>query len=198
MTRESGFSLVEVLMALGLTAMIGLAGTLLLQQTLRAGRTAETHAESQASLITGHRLLTEDLANATPRRARDAAGLGPSRGFYAEDGFDGPRFGFVRAGWSNPGLRAARGDLMRVEYALVENQLIRRAWLAADPADHTPVAERIIADQVTSARLRYRAGEAWYESWPPERATLPELIELQLVFADADVLTQVFLVGSGR
>ena len=98
---EAGFTLVELLVALAIFALISVAGVTL----LRSGSDTQLAVKDRLEdLSRSNRLanaIEGDLAQAVARPVRDQAGE-PVPAFIQEDASTpGSLFGFVRAGWSN-------------------------------------------------------------------------------------------------
>ena len=198
MTRTAGFSLVEMLVALAVTSMLAIAGSMLLVQTLRSGNMVENRTDMVKGLNIAHSQLRDDLANATLRKTRSPDGLDGAQAFRGGLGGIGtrdPLLVFTRSGWANPGSADTRGDLQRVEYFLQEDRLVRRAWLRPDPVRNTPYADRTVTEGLSGVGLRFFVGGAWRLDWVGQDKNLPELVELTFVYSQNDELRQMFLVG---
>jgi general secretion pathway protein J len=125
-----------------------------------------------------------------PRATRNEAG-DPTPAFEGAP----DRFALVRAGWDNLD-DAARPNLQRVEYALVDGRLLRRQWPMLDGAAAEPAAA--VLDRVTALRLRYRSRDGWRERWDAIRTDLlPRAVELIVTQAGGPEYRYVFLVGAG-
>jgi general secretion pathway protein J len=188
--RAAGFTLVELLVALLVFAMLAAAGVAL----LRVSVDSQALAKARLDTIAGERridaLLTADLAQAVGRMVRNEAG-DPLPAFEG----DADRFAFVRAGWDNLD-DAPRAELQRVEYRIENGRLLRRHWPMLDGAAAEPPS--VLAERVVGARLRYRSREDWRERWDPLRADLlPRAVELTLQRADGPEYRYLFLVGAG-
>lgn len=193
---ESGFTLVEMLVALLIFGLISAAAVSLLTFSVRAQEVAGIRLSGLADLRRASAMLGADLAQAAPRFSRDEAGaVHPAfAGGTGEDG--GPALALVRHGWSNVD-RSPRPLLQKVEYRLNGSSLERRSFPQVDGAEAS-VPLRLI-DGVSALRLRYRdpAG-AWRDRWDPvDPAALPVAAEAVFVLADGTEVRQLFLVGAG-
>jgi general secretion pathway protein J len=77
--RRGGFTLVEVLVALAIFALLAGAGALVLSQTIDTRFALRAETDRIGDLQRMHAMLKADLAQAAPRRVRDrgqAAGRG--------------------------------------------------------------------------------------------------------------------------
>ncbi len=190
--RVAGFTLVEVLIALSLLAVL----MLLLTGALRSAGQTETRVDQRLEqadqLRVAQNFLREVLARASVRPARvGGAGAGTEPLFAA-----GPTelawVGVLPAGYGIGGrhfLRLALEAATDGASALVLRYL---PWsdLPAFP-DWSQAQARVIMPHVDGLGLRYldeRAGQ-WLEAWPARRGaanwSLPGAVELQLSGATA-------------
>ena len=148
--RDAGFTLVELLIAILLFALLSAAAAALLSFAVDArGRTGE-RLDTLAAVTRTRALLTADLGQAAARPWRDDRGtLRPALVGREGDAL----LTLVRRGWRNDG-GAARASLQRVEYRLLEGRLERRSWTMIDGA--APKSEVVMLSGVRRMRLRYR------------------------------------------
>ncbi len=189
-----GFTLVELLIALLLFALLSAAATALLSFGVDARARSGERLDELAALTRTRALLTADLAQAAPRLWRGNTGI--SQPAFASDGSAGTSLlRFVRRGWRNDG-GAPRSSLQRVEYRHVADRLERLSWPRVDGG--APNAPAIMFTGITTMRIRYFYGNAWSDAWVPRRRdALPEAIELTISGKGLPSLRQVFLVGPG-
>lgn len=183
MTREHGFTLVEMMVALFIFALLAAAGVTLLSVGVRAQATAGSRLEDTAQLRRMSSLLANDLAQIVPRTARDANGQA-LRAFTGNDGKSNPLvLGFVRAG------------AQRVDVALEGKTLVRRGYKAIDgTADANTM---VLAENVTALSMRYRdrKGE-WRPRWDNVLIdSLPAAVEMTVTRDKAAPLTLAFIAG---
>lgn len=197
---QAGFTLAETLVALFILALVSAAGTALLigatgsaQQIRQAERGARQMDMAQA-------LIRQDIAALSPRVALPDTGYG-----LAGNLFGGPPRGtdpflrFVRNGWLNPALLANRSDLQLVRYRLEAGQIIREAVVRPDASQATPVARRILFDNVAEVQLAFwRDGERFLE-WAGDADQpvfiLPDLIDIEVRFDTGESLYLSVLTG---
>ena len=134
---RQGFTLVEVLVALAVFALIAAAGALVLARTIDTRFTIHEHSERIAELQRMRALLKADLAQAAPRRTRAPTGRPLPRAIMGQALPGDPVLVLARAGWSNPD-GAPRPSLQRVEYRVVDGRLERRASTYLDGARAGP------------------------------------------------------------
>lgn len=191
---EAGFTLVELLVALAIFALMSVAGVTL----LRSGSDTQLAVKDRLEVLSrSNRLynaLEGDLAQAMARPVRDQAGQ-PVPAFTQNDtAVSGTLFGFVRAGWSNFD-DTPRASLQRIAYTLDDGALKRVSWPMLDGA--TPNDAASLVENVRSAIVRFRdeKGE-WRDDWTATDAdALPRAVELRLTIQGKPEQRMLFLVG---
>ncbi len=161
-----GFTLVELLVAVAILAIIGVIAFVGLSRVITQQEVARARTERWQDIQLAMRLVTQDLAQLHPRFTREELGesyqpsllADPSAQFALE---------FSRGGWANPaGL--ARGTVLRVAYDWEEDKLVRWHWSVMDRTLSTPPVRTELLDRVTNVEVRFldNAGE-WHLDWPP-------------------------------
>ncbi|NCP11039.1 MAG: type II secretion system minor pseudopilin GspJ [Sphingomonadales bacterium] len=172
--REAGFTLIEMLVALVIFAILAGAGVGLLRssvdtQSIVATRLADVTAIERLRLV-----LAADLGQAVDRPTRGATG-----GTVAAFVGDGDRFALVRGGVAN--LQAQpRPSLQRVAWQAIDATVERRAFAALDGDDAGQPAA--LASEVARLSFRYRGADGgWRSSWPGAGdPPLPRAVETSL------------------
>ena len=125
--KRSGFTLMEMLVALALFAMIGLISSQMLYQTADLSLTMVGRSEYMTDIHRAMSVLDRDMRQVVNRGVRDELGE-----FYdALTIDDGRLLQFSRMGWLNP-LDEDRGTVQRVEYSIEDGKLTRRYWHVMD------------------------------------------------------------------
>lgn len=191
---EAGFTLVELLVALAIFALISVAGVTLLRSGSDTQIAVKNRLEEYSRINRLSNAMEGDLAQAIARPLRDPAGQ-PVPAFTENDaGTAGALFGFVRAGWSNFD-EAPRAGLQRVAYVLEDGDLKRLSWPMLDgtaPADAATLIENVGAAQV---QFKDDKGD-WRSDWTATDAmALPRAVELRLTIKDKPEQRMLFLVG---
>ncbi len=192
-SAEHGFTLVEMIVALFIFALVAATGVALLTFSVRAQASAGLKLDAVADQRRMSALLTSDLAQAVPRVARDVDGQ-PVRAFRGNDGANpGLAMGYVRAGRSNLD-DAPRAAIERVDIVLDQGRLERRSYAMVDGASEQSVM--VLADRVESLHMRYRSKDGWRDDWSvPSRDALPLAVEITLKRQNQPALLTSYLVG---
>ena len=199
-SEQSGFTLIETLIALFVVSLLTAAGAAILMTTLQAGRQVESHTEILRELEIAHAQIRDDIAAMTTRQTVPASGYESAEALRGlPGGADGVFLLFTRGGWSNPDIIEERSDLQRVAYRLENGRLIRTAWLRPDATGSTPTYERTLLSGIQRIDLRYARNGSWSEEWRASALeagrNLPDVIEIVWTFSDEDSLRQVFPAG---
>ena len=172
MTRDhrSGMTLVEVLVALMVFAVIGVAAFAMLDQTLRSDRLTTGRLDRLVQMQRAMQVMALDTLQSVPGSLR------------AEPG----GISFLRRGVMGNGV-----DGLAVAYHLAEGTLFRDIGpLGADPVQQTLLAG------LTGAAWRYHTtGDQWLPS-VPETGT--DGLEVVLQFSAAQSLRRVFVLPQDR
>jgi general secretion pathway protein J len=193
---DSGFTLVEVMIALAIFAMIASAGVAILAFSMRAGAAADARLDGSAALARTVSILSADFAQAVDRPTRDEGGVARPA-FVGETGASvSPMLALVRGGWSDLD-GAPRPGLQKVAWLLDRGALQRVVWPQLDGA--APLAPATLMTGVVDVRLRYRLAGAWSDRWDAGRtgAALPQAAEVTIVRRDGTSWRELFPVGNG-
>ncbi|MEM8988537.1 MAG: type II secretion system minor pseudopilin GspJ [Pseudomonadota bacterium] len=196
--RNAGFTLIEMLVALFVFAVISTASVSMLTFTLRSQQALEAASERTRELELFRTVLKADLAQARSRPVRGPFGDKGVSFFGAADLTDEVILAFTRAGWENPGGAAARSSLQYVEYVLEDDVLIRRARPRLDATPETPVTERQVLNGVTNLNINYIASGVRRDAWIGQAGAagaLPDIIEMTIIHDAFGEVRQLFLVA---
>ena len=206
-----GFTLVEVLIALAITAFVAAVAYTSLSTVITGVESARAGAERTQAINRTFMLLSRDLRQFVERPVRDEFGdTEPSL-----SGGEAARFAlsFTRAGWHNPnGL--PRSHLQRVNYRFEDQALWRESYPVLDRAGDTEGTPVRLLDDVDYLELAFlgsvdqlRLGRGtnvdtrqWPENWvvdtsdPDALPPPPVAIEVTLGLADLGEITRLYVL----
>lgn len=164
--RQRAFTLIEVLVAMAVFAVLAAFAYGTLSQTLLSAEILSARMDRLQALQRTMRLLTDDLQQLAPRPVRDVLGdnLRPALDTGFQSGF---ALELTRSGWSNP-VVLPRGTQQRAAYRIEDGELIRFHWYALDRTlSNEPVSVTLL-DGVEAMQLRFVMGDNNYsDQWPP-------------------------------
>jgi len=195
MKHVGGFTLLELLVAVAIFAVIGAMAYSGLQNIMNQQAQTEAHSERLKDLQLAYRVIQRDLEQIVDREIRNEFG-DPVDALVGGSGFTGVEFS--RAGYPNP-AGFLRSELQRVAYVPDQDQLIRRTWRVMDRAQDSQPDEQVLIAQLREFSTRFLGDDKeWQERWPAltqaqgSAAGLPLAIEVKVELDDVGVLTWLF------
>ncbi|MBT7332754.1 MAG: type II secretion system minor pseudopilin GspJ [Gammaproteobacteria bacterium] len=152
-TKAAGFTLVEVLVAFLIFAIIGVISAQMLSQTVSVQDDLSNRGARLGDLHRAMQIVQRDIIQLANRPIRDQYGdeIGPL--IIGSDGL----IEFSRTGWRNP-LGLQRAEIQRVGYLMQDNKLMRGYWRVLDRAQDTEPAYQTLLEGVE--RLEFYALDA--------------------------------------
>ncbi|NOX50579.1 MAG: type II secretion system minor pseudopilin GspJ [Gammaproteobacteria bacterium] len=170
MGKSRGFTLIEVLVALLIFAIIGVISSQLLSQTISSNEHLSERGQRLADIHRAMQIIQRDVMQLTNRPIRDEYGDSKPPLLIGTDG----RIEFTRSGWRNP-LQLPRAQVQRVGYLWQDNKLIRGYWSVLDRAQNTEPSYQVLLEDVE--RVEFYAVDASGNQnhfWPiPGNVTAP-------------------------
>jgi general secretion pathway protein J len=195
---STGFTLVEVLVAIAIFVIIGAMAmggyNSLVRQSDAAQISAERSRAIQATLLR----LTQDFEELDSRPVREPLGTNYDNALEVMSQSSNEIL-LTRAGWSNP-AGVQRPTLQRVRYRLDGAKLIREYWVVLDPTPEAKPVSAEVLTRVKSLHLRYLdATNNWHEDqWPPQGYNAqqalclrPTAVEIALELEDWGKITRL-------
>lgn len=166
MQDESGFTLVEVMVATFIMGILSVMGLVMLDDTLSSKRTLEGVLEEVQQIEQARAIMKSDLAQITARVARDEFGFSSDGAFVGGTDLDRVQLmSFVRNGNEMPGLESASSSLQFVEYRFENGNLVRRSRLRVDASSDTPIIDRVLLTDLASVHVEFSDKLLWTDRW---------------------------------
>jgi general secretion pathway protein J len=196
MGRLRGFTLLEVLIAMAITAVVALIAFTSLDSGINSVETLRAQGERISEVNRARDLITRDLNHFVNRPVRNEFG-GLSSAMMGGKVAD-QTLAFTRGGWHNTTGRV-RSNMQRVRYVLEDTTLYREHFLVLDrTSESEPLRVALLEDvnfmefRFLSASAELRIGELDTERWPEVWAIggsgdvvrPPEALEIRLELED--------------
>lgn len=162
-TRQRGFTLLEVLIAVGITALIGVGVWQMISGVIQARDRVNAAAEEFEQIQRAMLVIERDLDQVVNRPIRDIYGDARYAMTSREDGVE---LALTRQGWRNP-IGARRSDLQRVSYEFTGDELHRRYWGTLDLAEDAKGRDQLLLSNVEDVNVRFLDDQGtWQDEWP--------------------------------
>ncbi len=195
MRAARGFTLLELLIAIALFALLGVGTYRLLDSVLRVDEATRLQEQRLRELTRGMAAFERDLRQVLARPVR--APYGDSLAALLGEGRERQTLEFTRTGWRNP-TDSPRSRLQRVRWEVRDGYWERRYWPVLDQAQDSQPQVQQVLDGVSGWQVRYLDQDGnWQDSWPggvdeQSLGTLPRAVELRLEHRHYGVLRRLF------
>ena len=210
---EAGFTLVEVLIAMAITAFVSVLSYQTLSTALSGFESVLAESERLHEINRAFTVLSRDIRQMTNRPVRDEFGQMASAVSGGELARDPLRL--TRAGWHNS-TGAPRSTLQRVAYRLEEDRLLRLSYPVLDRTTAIEPTETVLIDGVEVFELRFLPSvnalevdrnlvidrRYWQESWVADVGFTdklidpPAAIEVRVTLSDWGELERLYVMPS--
>ncbi|MCG6865312.1 MAG: type II secretion system minor pseudopilin GspJ [Thiogranum sp.] len=196
MRHARGFTLLELLIALAIFALVGAMAFGGLKGVLDQKEHTMAQSQRLSDLQKAYRIMQRDLEQMVSRKIRNEFG-DQVDALVGGSGFNGVEFS--RAGYANP-AGFLRSDIQRVAYIPDQETLLRRTWRVLDRAQDTRPDEQVLVEGMQRFSMRFLDKDnEWQDQWPPQSAVtggatigFPRAVEVQLELDDVGTLSWLF------
>lgn len=162
-SHQRGFTLLEVLIAVGITALVGIGVWQMINGVIRARDRVDAVAEEFAQLQRAMVVIERDFNQVVNRPIRDVYG-DPRYAMTSRE--EGIAISLTRQGWRNP-MGSRRSDLQRAAYEFTGDELHRRYWGMLDLAQDAEGRDQLLLSHVTDFQIRFMDdNNNWQDEWP--------------------------------
>ena len=193
-----GFTLLEMLVAIGIFAMLGLAANSVLNTVMKNDIATEEFATKLKSLQQGFGALERDFGQIVARTPRLLeGGRGSTVIQTGSDLFDSESEAivFYRIGWLNPDGLLPRGSLQSVAYVVQDNQLERWYFPYPEPEFGAEPIKTLVMDKVLSVEYSFFVGDSWQRKI--DATSLPKAIAMEVEVEGLGKIQRKFLLPLG-
>src|SRR5690349_12961456 len=159
--RQRGFTLIELMVAVFITAVMFAIGYGAVNQAIKNRDGLDQQQERLLTVQTAMRTIAQDVNQLAMRPIRDPSGNDWLPVLIAT-GSNSQRIAeLTRGGWANP-AGVQRPALQRVVYLFEDNTLRREYWPVLDPLLSTEPKKQDLCPKVKSVTFRYMdVGRQW-------------------------------------
>jgi general secretion pathway protein J len=192
---QQGFTLFEMVIAVSIFALMSVIGFAALGQMTRTGQAVSDANDRLSDMQFAVVYFSRDWIQVSPRKIRNQYGDEESNIVIADDSIT-----FTHSGWSNL-LGHKRSTLQRVQYLVIDDQLVRRHWRSLDQGIAEQPIQTVLLDDVESMEVEFQnsSGRAIRE-WPAAEGTnngSPVLLAFRLELPDMGEIRRLLEIPRG-
>lgn len=206
--RQRGFTLIEVLVALFISAIVAVMAYGGLSSALAQRETIQQNAERTKDMLQFWTLLERDVMQMVAKPIRD--GYEQQQPALVGGAANIDFLAFTRSGWYNPAGNP-RSHLQRVNYTLQDGAIQRAMWADVDATSLSEAQSAVVLEEVDEVFVRFlRVGEGsrddglggeWLDEWAlrdPDKwlDVLPAAVEVIVVTPDWGEVRRLFEVAA--
>lgn len=201
--KLQGFTLLEILIAMAIFTLIGLASTSVLTTVIDSDEASSQRFAKLEGLQRAMLTLERDILQAVPRAIRVDGQANDTVISGGRDLFNSEADGLalVRGGWHNPQLMLPRSTLQAVGYRLQEGQLQRLYGNYLDNVIGFEPKVKVLLEDVSDFRVEFLSTaaendndeESWQESYMG--SVLPRAVAVTINSTTFGQIRREFLLG---
>jgi general secretion pathway protein J len=202
--HNRGFTLIEILVAMAIFTIIGLASTGVLTSVINSDQLSTERFAKLEELQRAMLTIERDVLQIVPRALRvngEPVNLVMSGGGDVLSS-DADGLGFVRVGWHNPQMLLPRSTLQAVGYRIQEKQLQRLYGNYVDNVIGYEPKVKILLSDIEDFQVSFlteadklEEPEEWEDNY--SSATLPIAISITIVSKTFGKIRREFMLASG-
>jgi len=194
----AGFTLLEMLVAIAIFAMLGLAANSVLHTVIQNDAATKEFSGKLKSMQQGFGALERDLGQMVARTPRLLEGGRGTTVFQTgEDILDSESEGlvFYRLGWLNPDGLLPRGSIQSVAYVVQDNNLERWYYPYPEPEFGSEPIKTIVIKDVISVEYSFFLEDKWERK--VDGTKLPKAIAMEIELEGYGKIQRKFLLPTG-
>ena len=161
--RTDGFTLLEMVVAVAIFAVMAGIAYGGLNQTIKTGNQVSESNQRLSELQFSLSYFSRDWLQVSSRKVRNQYGDEESNIIIEDNSIS-----FTRSGWSNL-LQRKRSNLQRVQYLVIDSNLVRRHWLSLDQGIGEEPFDSVMLHNVKNLEINFvDVAEKTIDNWPNE------------------------------
>jgi general secretion pathway protein J len=194
-SSNNGFTLIEMIIAVAISLVMMAIGYTGLNQTIK---TADQVGEANlrlSELQFGLAYFNQDWMQVSPRKIRNQYGDEENNIVIENNSIV-----FTRSGWANL-LQRQRSELQRVQYLLIDRNLVRRHWRSLDQGIAEEPLSTVLIHDVDSFLVNFiNPSENEIPDWPNESTQnvgSPIALKIGIEIAEMGEIRRILEIPSG-
>ena len=192
--KHAGYTLIEVIIALAIFAILGTISVGLLARAFDISARLKAKTEPLAEFQLAVTRMNRDVVQIVERGTSSFVG----QINYAE---------FIRGGIVNPDEEEAKSTLKRVALLCENNEkLVRKTWARVDPQSPSDFQKQVLINNLENCEFSYLAkGDTWVSEWPmattqskEKPPPFPRAIKLKLSLKNFGDIPLLFVIPGGN
>jgi len=204
--KQQAFTLLEIIIAMAISALIGVAAMTLLDDATIAHKNMQEKGNRYNQIERAWLFISNDIQQLAPRQFRDEFG-DKKNNLFSDDLNGTTQLSFTRLGRRNPaGL--ARSNLEKLSYLVEEEKLKRISYAYPDGMNLEQGLNRTLLENVEALEVDFFDGEEWIDFWPVDTGIetqdgrsvndLPVAIKISLQLKDIGLVERLYVVSDKR
>jgi len=191
-----GFTLLEVLIAMAIFALISLSSFTIFDTVFTSDEKSKAKNARLNELNRAFLVIERDMLQIVRRTVR-FNGEAPRNSYLHLDDqgmfSETTALAFVRSGWTNPGFLLPRSDLQFVAYRLSEGTLFRLHYNFVDAVVGQELSTRSLVSQINDVAFEFYHQDKWQKELKSKQ--LPLAVAIILQTADFGEIRRQFLIA---
>ncbi|MFT6330016.1 MAG: general secretion pathway protein J [Bermanella sp.] len=156
-TKQSGFTLIEILVAMAIFALIAVGSVAMLTAVSAKNDLSDQRMQSLQTMQRAMLIIERDFLQMVPRKTRLEGEVSDTLVFAGKFAFESESdgLGFVRSGWHNPQLTLRRSTLQSVAYRTQNKELQRLYSTYVDNAIGFEPKVRVLLEGIESVSFEF-------------------------------------------
>lgn len=195
---NAGFTLLEMLVAIAIFAMLGLAANSVLSTVIKNDEITKEFSAKLKAMQQGFGALERDLGQMVARTPRLLEGGRGSTVFQTGSDMldsESEALVFFRLGWLNPDGILPRGSLQSVAYVVRDNALERWYYPYPEPEFGAEPIKTIVMKNVLSVEYSFYMEDKWERK--VDGTKLPKAIAMEIELEGLGKIQRKFLLPQG-